>query len=98
MMVRNGSLNILKRMAKLVLFFGVLFTVIFCITWQNVNMHLARKKMEEIMMKRNAMEKTIYLLNIELSYLKSRERIKRIATEDLNMEPIGYRDIKYIVY
>jgi cell division protein FtsL len=98
MMERNGSLNVLKRMAKLVLFFGVLFTVIFCITWQNVNMHLARKKMEEIMVKRNELEKTIYLLNIELSYLKSRERIKRIAIEDLNMEPISYKDIKYIVY
>jgi cell division protein FtsL len=98
MIVRNSSLRIMKRILKLVLFFGIIFTVIFCITWQNIHMYLVKKRMEEIMMKRNALEKTIYLLNMELSYLKSRERITRIATEELKMEPINYRDIRYILY
>jgi cell division protein FtsL len=98
MIVRSSSLRIMKRTLKLVLFFGVIFTVIFCITWQNIHMYLIKKRMEEIMMKRNALEKTIYLLNMELSYLKSRERITRIATQELKMEPITYRDIRYILY
>ena len=98
MIVKNSSLRILRRALKVVLFFGVIFMVIFCITWQNIHMHLVNRRMEEIMMMRNALEKTIYLLNMELSYLKSRERIRRIATEELDMEPITYRDIKFIVY
>jgi hypothetical protein len=61
-------------------------------------MYLIKKKIEEIMVQRNTLEKTIYLMNIELSYLKSRERIKKIASEELNMVPITYKDIKLIVY
>ncbi len=92
------AILIFKRIFKLVVFFGVIFAVIFCITWQNIHMYLIKKKIEEIMVQRNALEKTIYLMNIELSYLKSRERIKKIASGELNMVPITYKDIKLIVY
>ena len=44
------------------------------------------------------LEKNIYLMNIEFSYLKSRERIKKIAQDELNMVPVTYRDINLIVY
>ena len=92
------AILIFKRIFKLVVFFGIIFAVIFCITWQNIHMYLIKKKIEEIMVQRNTLEKTIYLMNIELSYIKSRERIKKIASEELNMVPITYKDIKLIVY
>ena len=97
-MMRNLNIIMLKRIVKLIIFFGVIFTLFFCITWQNIHMQLVKRRIEEIRVQRNALEKSIYLLNIELSYLKSRERIKAIVSEELNMMPITYRDINLIVY
>ena len=88
----------LKRIMKLVIFFTIIFSLIFCVTWQNVHMYLLNKEIGEMAKKRNELEKNIYLMNIEFSYLKSRERIRKIAQEELNMVPVTYRDINLIVY
>ena len=96
--MENTNLKILKRIFKLVIFFGIIFTLLFCITWQNINMHLIKREIEGIRVQRNELERSIYLMNIELSTLKSRERIKRIAIRELDMIPVTYRDIKLIVY
>jgi len=95
-----GSTNftILKRIFKIVLFFGIIFTLLFCITWQNIQMYLMKREIDEIRVQRNELERSIYLMNIELSTLKSRERMKKIATTELDMIPVTYRDIKLIVY
>jgi cell division protein FtsL len=61
-------------------------------------MYLIKREIEEIRVQRNELERSIYLMNIELSTLKSRERIKKIATGELDMVPVTYRDIKLIVY
>lgn len=97
-MNNSQSAATLKRIVKLVIFFAIIFSLIFCITWQNVHMGLLNKEIEGLAKKRNALEKNIYLMNIEFSYLKSRERIKKIAQEELNMVPVTYRDINLIVY
>ena len=93
----NPNILIVKRIFKLLIFFGVIFTLVFCITWQNVHMYIVKRKIEEIREQRNELEKSIYLMNVELSHLKSRERIKGIATKELNMVPVSYKDIKLIV-
>jgi len=90
--------HILKRMVKLTCFFTVFFLLLFCITWQNMHMFTLNRRIEELMQVRNGLEKSIYLQNMELSSLRSRERIKRIATEELGMIPVTYKDVKIIVY
>jgi cell division protein FtsL len=94
----STNLTILKRIFKIVLFFGIIFTLLFCITWQNIQMYLMKREIDEIRVQRNELERSIYLMNIELSTLKSRERMKKIATTELDMIPVTYRDIKLIVY
>ena len=97
--MNNGqSTATLKRIMKLIIFFAIIFSLLFCITWQNVHMSLLNREIGELTKTRNALEKNIYLMNIEFSYLKSRERIKKIAQDDLNMVPVTYRDINLIVY
>lgn len=88
----------LKKILKLVVFFTIIFALIFCVTWQNVHMYLLNKDVERLAKKRNELEKSLYLMNIELTKLRSRERIKRIGLEKLDMVPVTYRDIKLIVY
>ncbi len=96
--MENTNFRILKRIFKLVIFFGIIFTLLFCVTWQNIHMYLMKREIDEIRVQRNELERSIYLMNIELSTLKSRERMKKIATEELDMVPVTYRDIKLIVY
>ncbi len=88
----------LKKILKLVVFFTIIFDLIFCVTWQNVHMYLLNKDVERLAKKRNELEKSLYLMNIEFTKLRSRERIKRIGLEKLDMVPVTYRDIKLIVY
>jgi hypothetical protein len=61
-------------------------------------MYLLNKDIERLAKKRNSLEKSLYLMNIELSKLRSRERIKRIGQEKLDMVPVTYKDINLIVY
>ena len=88
----------LKKIFKLVVFFTIIFALIFCVTWQNVHMYLLNKDVERLAKKRNELEKSLYLANIELTKLRSREMIKRIGLEKLDMVPVTYKDIKLIVY
>ena len=88
----------LKKIIKLVVFFTIIFALIFCVTWQNVHMSLLNRDIEKLAKKRNELEKSLYLMNIELSKLRSRERIKKIGQEKLDMVPVTYKDIKLIVY
>ena len=88
----------IKRMLRITCFFAVIFVLVFCVTWQNIDMYLLDKKISELTKKRNELEKSIYLKRMELSTLQSRQRIKRIAEKQLEMEPITYRDVKVIVY
>jgi len=90
--------SMIKRMLRITCFFAVIFALVFCVTWQNIDMYLLNKKIFELTRKRNELEKSIYLKRMELSTLQSRQRIKRIAEEQLDMEPITYRDVKVIVY
>ena len=90
--------GVLKRVVKLTCFFSVFFFLLFCITWQNMHMFTLSRNIEELTRKRNALEMSIYLKNMELSSLRSRERIRGIATEKLGMIPVTYRDVKVIVY
>jgi hypothetical protein len=61
-------------------------------------MFTLNRKIEGLTQVRNDLEKSIYLKKMELSHLKSRERIKNIASEELGMVPVTYRDVKVIVY
>jgi len=88
----------LRKIFKLVVFFTIIFALIFCVTWQNVHMYLLNNDIKRLAKKRNELEKSLYLMNIELSKLRSRERIKRIGQEKLDMVPVIYKDIKLIVY
>jgi len=90
--------SMIKRMLRITCFFAVIFILVFCVTWQNIDMYLLDKKISELTKKRNELEKSIYLKRMELSTLQSRQRIKRIAEKQLEMEPITYRDVKVIVY
>ena len=90
--------SMIKRMLRITCFFAVVFILVFCITWQNIDMYLLNRKISELTRRRNELEKTIYLKNMELSTLQSRQRIKRIAEKQLGMEPITYRDVKVILY
>jgi hypothetical protein len=88
----------MKRLVKLTCFFSVFFFLLFCITWQNMHMFTLARRIDELTRERNALEMSIYLQNMELSSLRSRERIRGIATEELGMTPVTYRDVKVIVY
>jgi len=90
--------SMIKRMLRITCFFAVIFTLLFCVTWQNIDMYLLNRKITELTKKRNELEKSIYLKRMELSTLQSRQRIKRIAEEQLDMEPVTYRDVKVIIY
>jgi cell division protein FtsL len=94
----DESSRIFRRTIKLTCFFGVLFFLLFCITWQNMHLFTLRRRIEELSEERNRLEKSIYLKNLELSSLRSRERIGRIASEELGMIPVTYKDVKVIVY
>ena len=97
-MRERSNADTLKKIIKLVVFFTIIFALILCVTWQNVHMSLLNKDIEKLAKKRNELEKSLYLMNIELSKLRSRERIKKIGQEKLDMVPVTYRDIKLIVY
>lgn len=87
-----------SRILKLIAFFTIIFAVIFCITWQNIQVYLYEKKIEELVSVRNELEKEVYLLSIKASALKSRARIAKIATNKLGMFSIKPSDIKLIIY
>jgi cell division protein FtsL len=89
---------IFKNILKLILFFGVIFSVLFCVTWQSIHLYLINLRIDELTRKKNELEKTLYLKNIELSSLKSRERIRQFALEQLEMTPVTYGDVKLIIY
>jgi len=89
---------ILKRAFKIMLFLISIFSLLFCVTWQNLNIHLLNRRLEELYRVKNNLEKQIYLKNVELMSLKSRERIKSIAVYEMGMVPVTYRDIKIILY
>jgi hypothetical protein len=61
-------------------------------------MFTLNRKIEGLTEVRNDLEKSIYLKKMELSHLKSRERIRKITSEELGMVPVTYRDVKVIVY
>jgi cell division protein FtsL len=88
----------MRRMIKLTCFFAVLFFLLFCITWQNMHMFTLNRRIDELTVQRNDLERSIYLKNMELAALQSRDRVKGIAIEELGMIPITYRDVKIIVY
>lgn len=90
--------SIMRRMIKLTCFFAVLFFLLFCITWQNMHMFTLNRRIDELTEERNDLERSIYLKNMELATLRSRDRVKGIATEELGMIPITYKDVKIIVY
>ncbi len=88
----------MRRMIKLTCFFAVLFFLLFCITWQNMHMFTLNRRIDELTVDRNDLERSIYLKNMELAALQSRDRVKGIATEELGMIPITYKDVKIIVH
>ena len=89
---------IVKKVFKLTVFFGVLFSLLFCVTWQSIHQYLLNQKIDELTKKKHELEKTLYLKNAEISEWTSRERIRKIATEQLGMSPITYRDVRLIIY
>jgi len=96
--VKGERSSIMRRMIKLTCFFAVLFFLLFCITWQNMHMFTLDRRIDELTEERNDLERSIYLKNMELATLRSRDRVKGIATEELGMIPITYKDVKIIVY
>jgi cell division protein FtsL len=96
--VKGERSSIMRRMIKLTCFFAVLFFLLFCITWQNMHMFTLNRRIDELTEERNDLERSIYLKNMELATLRSRDRVKGIATEELGMIPITYKDVKIIVY
>jgi len=89
---------IVKKVLKLTVFFGVLFSLLFCVTWQSINQYLLNLRIDELTRKKHDLEKTLYLKNVETSAWTSRERIRNIAIKELGMSPITYRDVKLIIY
>ena len=87
-----------SRILKLIAFFTIIFTVVFCITWQNVQVYLYNREIDTLVSKRNRLEKEIHLLNIKASSLKSRSRIAKIAINKFGMINIKPADIKLIIY
>jgi cell division protein FtsL len=96
--VKGERSSIIRRMIKLTCFFTVLFFLLFCITWQNMHMFTLNRRIDKFTEERNDLERSIYLKNMELTTLRSRDRVKSIATEELGMIPITYKDVKIIVY
>jgi cell division protein FtsL len=96
--MQEANSVILGRLLKLVFFFTVLFSLVFCVTWQNVKMYLLQRELEELSKKRSTLQKALYLKGVELSALTSRGRIRRVALDELGMVPVSYRDIRLIVY
>jgi len=94
----KGKDKTFSRIFKLIIFFTIVFAVVFCITWQNIQVYLYKRKIDKLVSVRNELEKEVYLLNIKASSLKSRARIARIATNKLEMIPIKPADIKLIIY
>jgi len=94
----EGNAVILSRILKMILFFVFFFSLVFFVTWQNVQMHLLQRKVDELGAKRAILQKSLYLKNIELTTLQSRERIKGIAVEELGMVPVSYKDIRLVVF
>lgn len=97
-MERKGRSIFIGRVGRVIIFFFIALSLLFCITWQNFHLYLINKEIGELAQARNDLERSLYLKSIDLSYLKSRERIKRIALEELGMVPVTYRDVKLIVY
>jgi len=89
---------IIKKIFKLTVFFGVLFSLLFCVTWQSIHDYILNLRINELTKKKHELEKTLYLKNVEISSWKSPERIRRIAIEQLGMSPITYNDVKLIIY
>ncbi len=85
------------RIFKLILFFSVIFAILFCITWQNIQVFLYNRRIKELIAVRNRLERDIYLLNIQVSSLKSRGRISKIAIDRFGMVPVKPEDINLIV-
>jgi len=96
--VQSAQKLMWQRKIKLFLVVAVVFSLIFCVARQNVSMFLSERKLEELASRRADLEKSVYLMNVELSSLRSRERMKRIAQEQLNMIPITPGDVRLIVY
>jgi len=94
----EGNAVILNRVLKMILFFVFFFSLVFFVTWQNVQMHLLQRKVDELGANRAILQKSLYLKNIELTTLQSRERIKGIAVEELGMVPVSYKDIRLVVF
>lgn len=95
---KRERFSIMRRMVKLTCFFAVLFFLLFCITWQNMHLFTLNRRIDELTVRRNDLERSIYLKNMELATLQSRDRMKSIATEELGMIPITYKDVKIIVH
>ena len=94
-MIERSNAETLKKIFKLIVFFAIIFALIFCVTWQNVHMSLLNKDLERLAKKRNELEKSLYLMNIELSKLKSRERIKEIDAQLLSFINVNTpKDVK----
>ncbi len=89
---------IIKKIFKLTVFFGVLFSLLFCVTWQSIHDYILNLRINELTKKKHELEKTLYLKNVEIGNWKSPERIRRIAIEQLGMSPIKYNDVKLIIY
>jgi len=89
---------IIKKIFKLTVFFGVLFSLLFCVTWQSIHDYILNLRINELTKKKHELEKTLYLKDVEISSWKSPERIRRIAIEQLGMSPITYNDVKLIIY
>jgi cell division protein FtsL len=89
---------IINKIFKLTVFFGVLFSLLFCVTWQSIHDYILNLRINELTKKKHELEKTLYLKNVEISSWKSPERIRRIAIEQLGMSPITYNDVKLIIY
>ena len=96
--IERERFSIMRRMIKLTCFFAVLFFLLFCITWQNMHMFSMNRRIDELTARRNDLERSIYLKNMELAALQSRDRVKDIATEEMGMIPITYKDVKIIVH
>lgn len=97
--IRNDTnYRMVRRILKLTCFVALLFTIFFCITWQNIQVYNLNRRLKELSGIRDEVERSIFLKNVELSGLVTRERMKKIAVEELRMVPITYRDVKIIVY
>jgi cell division protein FtsL len=84
------------RLVKITLLVSVV--LLFCVTWQNVQIHLLESNVHARARIRNELENELYRKKLELMELESRDRIREIAVNELNMVPVTYRDVKVILY